>query len=65
MRLIRIVLAGSLALAIAAPVAIATANDAHHLQAAKQTKTKKVKPAKKAPKHSEVNQSMRVDGGVS
>jgi hypothetical protein len=65
MRLIHIVMAACLALAIAAPPTIATANDAHHPQAAKQTKTKKVKPAKKATKRSEVPHSLRVDGGVS
>jgi hypothetical protein len=65
MRLIHIVLAGCVALAIAAPATIATGNEAHHPPAAKQTKTKKVKPAKKAPKRTEVPHSLRVDGGVS
>ena len=46
MRLTRIVMAACLALAIAAPATIASANDAHHPSAAKQTKTKKVKPVK-------------------
>ena len=65
MRLIRIVMSGCLALAIAAPATIATGNEAHHPPAAKETKTKKVKPAKKAPKRSEVPHSLSVDGGVS
>ena len=65
MRLIRIVVAACVALAIAAPATIATANDAHHPPAAKQTKTKKVKPTRKATKRSEVPHSLRVDGGLS
>jgi len=54
MRVIRIIMAACLALSIAAQITIATANDAHHQQASRQTKTKKVKPTKKATKHSEV-----------
>ncbi|MEI8150237.1 MAG: hypothetical protein WCG92_01385 [Hyphomicrobiales bacterium] len=65
MRLISIVLAACVALAITAPATIATANDAHHPPAAKQTKTKKVKPTKKTTKRSEVPHFLRVDGGVS
>ena len=65
MQLIHIVIAACLALAIAVPATIATANDAHHPQAAEQTKTKKIKPAKKAPKRSEAPSSPTVDGGVS
>ena len=65
MRLNDIVMAACLAFAIAAAPTIATANDAHHPQAAKQTKTKKVKPAKKGNKRSEVPHSARVDGGES
>ena len=65
MRLFRIVMAACLALAIAAPATIATGNEAHHPPAAKQTKAKKVKPTKKAPKRTEVPHSLRVDGGVS
>ena len=65
MRLIRIGMVACLALAIAAPATIATANDAHHPPAAKQTKTKKIKPAKKAPKRSELPHTLMVDGGVS
>lgn len=65
MRLIRVVMAAFLALAIAAPATIATANDVHHPPAAKQTKAKKVKPTKKVPKRTEVPHSLRVDGGVS
>jgi hypothetical protein len=65
MRLTRIVMAAFLALAIAAPATIASANDAHHPPTTKQTKTKKVKPAKKPSKRSEMPRSLRVDGGVS
>ena len=53
MRLAHVILAGGLALAIAVPTSLATTNEAHHPQASKQTKIKKVKPTKKAPKRSE------------
>jgi len=65
MRIIRAIMAACLALSIAAPATIAIANDAHHPQASKQTKTKKVNPTKKAPKRSEVPHSPPVEGGVS
>jgi hypothetical protein len=54
MRLIHIVMAACLAFAIAAPATIAAANDAHHPQASKQSKSKKAKPDKKAPKRTEM-----------
>jgi len=60
----RTIMAACLALAIACPATIATANEAHHPQASKQTKTKKVKP-KKAPKRSELPHSLPIEGGVS
>ena len=62
MRLIRIVMAAYLMLAIAAPAPTASANDAHHPSTAKQTKTKKVKPTKKTPKRSEIPHSLKFDG---
>ena len=54
MRLIHIVIAACLAFAIAAPATIATANDAHHSQTSKQSKSKKATPDKKAPKRTEI-----------
>jgi len=65
MRIVRTIMAACLALSIAAPATIATANDAHHPQASKQTKTKKVKPTKKAPKRSEAPHSPSIKGGMS
>jgi hypothetical protein len=65
MRLAHVLFAACLTLAIAAPAPIAIANDAHHPQASKQTKTKKVKFTKKAPKRSQAPHLNSVEGGVS
>ena len=60
MRLAPVMLIGCLVFSAVSPATFAIANEAHHPQVSKQTKSKKIKPAKKLPKRSELTHSQRV-----
>ena len=60
MRLVPVMLIGCLAFSVISPATFAIANDAHHPQLSKKTKSKTIKPAKKSPRRSELPHSQRV-----